>query len=61
MPDNSRPALQKVPIFRPLEHDREQIERAWEVIEFAKKVLAESDVSSVLLTRAAKAPANDSQ
>jgi hypothetical protein len=41
-------AVPRAQIFRPRDHDREQVERAREVISFAKKVLAESDPSVLL-------------
>jgi hypothetical protein len=41
-------AVPRAQIFRPRDHDREQLERAREVISFAKKVLAESDPSVLL-------------
>ena len=44
MPEKTRP-MPRVQIFRPRDHDREQVERAREVIRFAKKLLAESDPS----------------
>jgi len=47
MPEKPRPVLQ-VQIFRPSEHDRELVERAWEVVKLAKKVLADSDPSILL-------------
>jgi hypothetical protein len=47
MPEKPRPVL-RVQIFRPRDYDREQIERTREVIKFAKKVLAESDPSTLL-------------
>lgn len=47
MPEKPRPAAQ-VPIFRPRDYDRDQIERAREVIRFAKKILAESDPAILL-------------
>jgi hypothetical protein len=47
MPEKPR-LMTRVQIFRPCDYDREQVERAREVIEFAKKVLAESDPSILL-------------
>lgn len=47
MPEKSR-LTPRIQIFRPSEYDREQIERAREVINFAKQVLAESDPSILL-------------
>jgi hypothetical protein len=47
MPEKPRPAPQ-VPIFRPRDYDRDELERARAVIKFAKKVLAESDPSNLL-------------
>lgn len=47
MPQTPRPPHQ-VQIFRPSEFDRELIERAREVVQFAKKVLAESDPTVLL-------------
>jgi len=47
MPEIPRPTSQ-IQIFRPRDHDHEQIERAREVIKFAKKVLAESDPAARL-------------
>jgi hypothetical protein len=41
-------AVPRAQIFRPRDHDREQVERAREVISLAKKVLAESDPSVLL-------------
>jgi hypothetical protein len=40
--------MTRVQIFRPCDYDREHVERAREVIEFAKKVLAESDPSILM-------------
>ena len=59
MPEKPRLAP-KVQIFRPRDFDRDQIERAREVIRFAKKVLAESD-PSILLGRRQAAPPSESQ
>jgi hypothetical protein len=42
MPENPKPRIQ---IFRPGAYDRYLVEGARELIEFAKKVLAESDPS----------------
>ena len=47
MPQTPRPPLQ-MQIFRPSEFDRELSERAREVVQFAKKVLAESDPTVLL-------------
>jgi len=55
MPEKLRPAP-KIPIFRPRDYDRYEIERAREVIRFAKKVLAESDPSILLGRRKADPP-----
>lgn len=44
-----KPRLEnRVQIFHPSDYDREQIERAREVIKLAKQVLAESDPSILL-------------
>lgn len=59
MPEKPRPAP-KVQIFRPCDYDRDEIERAREVIRFARKVLAESD-PSVLLGRHKAAPPSESE
>ena len=59
MPEKSRPAP-KVPIFRPRDYDRDEIEHAREVIRFAKKVLAESD-PSILLGRHKADPSSENQ
>lgn len=56
MPEKPRPAPQ-VTIFRPRDYDRDEIERAREVIRFAKKVLAESD-PAILLGRCKADPAS---
>ncbi len=56
MPENPRPVPQ-VPIYRPRDYDRDEIERAREVIRFAKKVLAESD-PAILLGRYEADPAS---
>jgi hypothetical protein len=45
MPEKPYP---RVRIFHPSDYDRYQIERARELIKFAKKVLAESDPSILL-------------
>ncbi len=42
MPEKPRPTS-RLQVFRPRDYDYEQIERAREVIKFAKKVLAEPD------------------
>jgi len=55
MPEKSRTAP-KVQIFRPCDYDRDEIERAREVIRFAKKVLAESDPSILLERRKVNPP-----
>jgi len=47
MPEKPR-STSRLQIFRPRDYDCEQIERAREVIKFAKKVLAESDPSILL-------------
>ena len=47
MPQAPRPTAQ-MQIYRPSEFDRELIERAREVVQFAKKVLAESDPTVLL-------------
>ncbi len=47
MPEKTRP-MPRAQVFRPRDHDREQMERAREVIRFAKKLLAESDPSILL-------------
>jgi hypothetical protein len=47
-------------IFRPRDYDREQIERAREVIDFAKQVLAESDPLVLLGRHKADPPSKDS-
>jgi hypothetical protein len=39
--------MSRVQIFRPSDYDRELLERAREVIKFARKVLAESDPSAL--------------
>ena len=52
MPEKLRPAP-KIPIFRPRDYDRYEIERAREVIRFEKKVLAESDPAILLGPRKA--------
>jgi len=59
MPEKPRQAP-KVQIFRPRDYDRDEIERAREVIRFAKKVLAESD-PSILLGRHKVDPPSASQ
>ena len=59
MPEKLRPVPQ-VPIFRPRDYDRDEIERARKVIKFAKKVLAESD-PSILLGRHKADPPSASQ
>jgi len=58
MPEKPRP-VPKVQIFRPRDYDRDEIERAREVIRFAKKVLAESDPS--ILVRHKADPPSESQ
>jgi hypothetical protein len=47
MPEKSRP-MHRVQIFYPGDYDRRQIERARDLIKFAKQVLAESDPSILL-------------
>jgi hypothetical protein len=54
-----RPSL-TVPIFRPRDDDHMQLLRAREVIDFAKKILAESD-PSVLLGRDARSPSKENE
>ena len=44
MPEKPRP-VSRPQIFRPAAYDRYQVERARELIKFAKKLLAESDPS----------------
>jgi hypothetical protein len=56
MPEKPRPTTPKFPIFRPRDYDRYEIERAREVIRFAKKVLAESDPSILLARQKADRP-----
>jgi hypothetical protein len=46
MPANAGPTS-RLQLFRPRDYDCEQIERAREAIKFAKKVLAESDPSTL--------------
>lgn len=48
MPEKPHRPTLRVRIFRPSKYDREQIVRAREVINFAKKILAESDPSILL-------------
>jgi len=56
MPETHR-LSPRVQIYRPSKYDRDEIERAREVIRFAKKVLAESD-PSILLGRHKADPAS---
>ena len=53
-------SVRQIRIFQPGDYDRPQIERAREVIEFAKTVLAESD-PSILLGRYKPEPPSESQ
>ena len=53
-------SIPRIQIFHPGDYDRQQIERAREVIKFAKKVLAESD-PSILLGRYKPEPPSESQ
>jgi hypothetical protein len=57
MPENPKPRIQ---IFRPGAYDRYLVEGARELIEFAKKVLAESD-PSVLFRWHKPEPPSESQ
>jgi hypothetical protein len=47
MPEKPRPTP-RVQIFHPGDYDREQIARARNLIKLAKKILAESDPSTLL-------------
>jgi len=57
MPDKRSPRLDI--IFRPQDYDREQIERAREVIDFARQVLAESDPTVLLARRKIETPSQE--
>jgi hypothetical protein len=48
MPEKPHHPLSTPPVFRPRDYDREQLVRAREVIDLARKILAESDPSNLL-------------
>jgi hypothetical protein len=60
MPEKPRPPL-KLQIFRPHEYDREVIARAREVIDLARKVLAESDPHVLMGRRRAEPPSKENE
>lgn len=60
MSQTSRPIL-RAQIFRPNEFDRELIERARKVVQFAREVLAESDPTVLLKGYRPMLPQNASE
>ena len=60
MPEKPRP-VSRLQIFRPDAYDRYQVERARELIKFAKKLLAESDPSVLYRWRKPEPPSESQQ
>jgi hypothetical protein len=53
-----KPRLPRAQVYHTGDYDHEQIERAREVVRFARKVLAESDPSILLRWRTREAPSD---